>query len=198
MTTLLHIKTSIFGDEGQSSQLANAFIKQWQARNPDGQVQVRDLVAENLPHLDGNAVAAMMTPAEERNAEQQAIIARADQLLEELKQADEVVIGVPMYNFGVPTQMKAYFDLLARAGVTFKYTETGPVGLLEDKPVYLLATRGGLYRDAGQDFQVPFVKQFLGLIGLSSVEVVYAEGLNMGDLAERSLQQANQQIAGLH
>ena len=198
MATLLHIKSSIFGDGGQSSQLAATFIEQWKAKNPGGEVIVRDLVEENIPHLDGAIVTALMTPEEERTAEQQLIVNRSDALIAELRTADQIVIGVPMYNFGVPTQMKAYFDLLARAGVTFRYTETGPVGLIEDKPVYLFATRGGLYRDSGQDFQIPFVKQFLGFIGFNSVETIYAEGLSMGDLAEKSLESANQQIASIH
>lgn len=198
MTTLLHIRTSIFGDDGQSSQLAASFIQQWQQKNPQGKVVVRDLIEDNLPHLDAAIVGAFMTPAEERSLEQQRIIDRSDALVAELEHADQIVMGVPMYNFAVPSQMKAYFDLLARAGVTFKYTDQGPVGLLEDKPVYLFATRGGLYRDSGVDFQIPFVKQFLGFIGFNSVEVIYAEGLSMSEQAETSLAQANQQIAAIH
>ncbi|MCP4595517.1 FMN-dependent NADH-azoreductase [Neptuniibacter sp.] len=198
MATLLHIKASIFGDDGQSSQLATTFIEQWKAANPQGEVIVRDLIEENIPHMDGVVVGALRGPAEEHTAEQRAILQRSDELIEELKAADEIVIGVPFYNFNVPTQMKSYFDLLARAGVTFTYTETGPVGLLDNKPVYLIATRGGMYRDAGIDFQIPFVKQFLGFIGLNNIEVIYAEGLAMGDLAEQSLQQASQQISAIH
>jgi len=198
MAILLHIKSSIFGNGGKSSQLADNFIEQWVEKHPQGQVIVRDLVAEDIPHFDAAVMTALSTPAEERNAEQQAIVARSDLFITELKAADEIVMGVPMYNFGVPTQMKAYFDLIARAGVTFKYTDQGAVGLIESKPVYLLATRGGLYRDQGHDFQIPFVQQFLNFIGLSESEVIYAEGLSMGDLAESSLAKANQQIAAIH
>lgn len=198
MSKLVHIKASIFGDNGQSSQLAAKFIEQWKSKNPDGEVVVRDLVADAVPHLDGAIVGALMASDGERSSEQQAIVDRSDALIAELNDADEIVIGVPMYNFGVPTQMKAYFDLIARAGVTFRYTETGPVGLMQDKPVYLFATRGGLYRDSGQDFQIPFVKQFLSFIGYNQVETIYAEGLSMGDLAEKSLEKANQQIASIH
>ncbi|WP_415911505.1 FMN-dependent NADH-azoreductase [Neptuniibacter sp. QD37_11] len=198
MAKLLHIKSSIFGNGGKSSQLADNFIEQWLEKHPQGQVIVRDLVAEDVPHFDAAVMTALSTPADERSAEQQAIVARSDLFITELKAADEIVMGVPMYNFGVPTQMKAYFDLIARAGVTFKYTEQGPVGLIASKPVYLLATRGGLYRDQGHDFQIPFVQQFLNFIGLSESEVIYAEGLSMGDLAESSLAKANQQIAAIH
>lgn len=198
MKTLLHIKSSIFGDDGQSSQLAEHFVQQWLQKNPKGKVVVRNLVEDNLPHLDAEIVGALMSPVEDRNLEQQRVIDRSDALVAELAQADQIVMGVPMYNFAVPSQMKAYFDLLARAGVTFKYTEQGPVGLLEDKPVYLFATRGGLYRDSGVDFQIPFVKQFLGFIGFKTVEVIYAEGLSMSGQAEISLAQANEQIAAIH
>jgi len=195
MATLLHIKTSIFGDEGKSSQLAAKFIEQWKQTNKDGAVVVRDLIVEDLPHLDSFVVGALMTAEEERSAAQQVLVDRSDEFIREIRAADKIIIGVPMYNFSIPTQMKAYFDLLARAGVTFKYTENGPVGLIEDKPVYLFATRGGLYKDNGIDFQIPFVKQFLGFIGLESVEVIFAEGLNMGEVAAKSLAQAEKQIA---
>ena len=198
MATLLYIKSSIFGDNGNSSKLANNFIGQWQAKHPEGEVVVRDLIAEELPHMDGTVVTALRGDAAEHADEHRAILSLSDELVAELKAADEVVIGVPLYNFNIPSQMKSYFDLLARAGVTFSYTENGPVGLIGDKPVYLITTRGGLYRDSGNDFQIPFVKQFLSFIGLNSVEVIYAEGLAMGDFAEKALVAANQQIAAIH
>lgn len=181
MATLLHVRSSIFGDDGQSSGLANEFIAQWQQTHDKAEIITRDLVSDPLPQLDANLVSALMSSAESRTVQQQSIVDLADRLLAEVRSADQLLIGVPMYNFGIPVQMKAWFDLLARSGVTFKYTEQGPVGLLEDKPVVLIATRGGQYRDAGHDFQIPFVKQFLGFIGLKNVRTVYAEGLNMGD-----------------
>jgi len=181
MSKLLYVKSSIFGDQGQSSQLAQTLIDNWKSRNPDGEVVVRDLSAEAIPHLDGDRFGAFLAPAEARSAAQQAVVELSDRLIDEVRQADMLVVGVPMYNFGVPSQMKAWFDHLARAGVTFKYTDTGPVGLLEDKPVLLLATRGGLYRDAGVDYQIPFVSQFFAFIGLNDSRVVFAEGLAMGD-----------------
>lgn len=198
MATLLHIKSSIFGGEGKSSQLAATFIEHWKQANPKGRVLVRDLIAEELPHLDSFVVGALMTPEAERSEAQQALVDRSDQFIREIKAADKIIIGVPMYNFSIPTQLKAYFDLLARAGVTFKYTDQGSVGLIEDKPVYLFATRGGLYNESGIDFQIPFVKQFLGFIGLTSVQVIFAEGLNMGAVAAGSLAQAEQQVAALN
>lgn len=190
MTTLLHVKTSLFGDQGQSAQLAGEFIGRWREQNPEGQVIERDLLSEGVPHLDAFRMGALNTPEDQRNPEQQAVVDYADQILSELKAADVVVIGLPMYNFNVPSQLKAWFDHLARVGITFNYTETGPVGLLEDKPVYLIATRGGLYADQGQDFQVNFVKQFLAFIGLADTRVVLAEGLAIDTLRSGSLEQA--------
>ena len=194
MSKLLHIKASVFGDEGQSSQLASRYIDQWQQRNLGNEVVVRDLVGDSVPHLDGAVVGAFFTPEEQRSAEQQAIVDFSDTLIKELQDAEEIVLGLPLYNFGVPSQMKAYFDHLARAGVTFKYTETGPVGLLEDKPVRVFATRGGLYKDTGMDHQVPFLKQFLGFIGLNNVEVIYAEGLSMEEMKDDSLAKAREAV----
>lgn len=190
MATLLHIKTSLFGDTGQSAQLAKSFVDNWLAEHSDGVVIERDLASDPVPHLDAFRVTALNSPAEERDADQEAVVALADALLAEVKSADTVVIGLPMYNFNIPSQLKSWFDHLARAGVTFHYTEQGPVGLIEDKPVYLVATRGGLYAEQGQDFQVDFVKQFLGFIGLKDTRLVLAEGLAMDTHRDQSLEQA--------
>lgn len=197
MRKILHIKASVFGDEGQSSQLAARYIQQWQQRTPQSEVLVRDLIGDAIPHLDAVITGAFFTPEAERNADQQAIVDRSDHLIDEIRAADEIVLGLPLYNFGIPSQMKAYFDHLARAGVTFKYTENGPVGLLDDKPVRIFATRGGLYRDSGMDYQVPFVKQFLGFVGLNNVEVIYAEGLSMEAHKAQSLASAEAEIKRL-
>src|SRR5690606_2600747 len=132
MATLLYVSSSIFGDNGNSSQLANEFIQRWQAEN-GGTVIRRDVGTEPLPHLSAEHAGAFFTPAEQRSAEQSAIVARSDALIDEVRQADVIVLAVPMYNFGVPTQLKAWLDQLARAGVTFRYTENGPVGLIGNK-----------------------------------------------------------------
>ena len=179
MSTLLYVKSSIFGDHGQSSQLADAFINEWKEQNTNASVIVRDLNAEPVPHLDGERIGGLFSEEGKRSDAQQAVVDYADALLAEVQQADQILLTAPMYNFGVPSSLKAYFDHLARVGVTFKYTETGPVGLLEDTPVTIVTTRGGLYKDSGIDFQLPFVKQFLGFIGLHNTQVIYAEGLSM-------------------
>ena len=198
MASLLYISSSIFGDNGNSSQLAAEFVQRWQAQNPQGQVVERNLTATPLPHLDSARVGAFFTPADQRTAEQEAIAAESDGLIAELRDADVVVIGLPMYNFGVPSQFKAWVDNIARAGITFKYTESGPVGLLDNKPVLVFAARGGIYANTTNDHQEPFVRQFLGFIGLTDVQFVFAEGVNMGDEAKyKALQGARAQIDGL-
>jgi FMN-dependent NADH-azoreductase len=196
MKTLLHVKSSIFGDDGQSAQLADRLIKRWLQQNPEGRVVVRDLAAEPIAHFDMQTIAALSAEAEQRSPEQQAIVALSDQLITELQEADVLVLAAPMYNFAVPSQLKAWFDQIAKNGVTFRYTEQGPVGLLQDRPVYVLATRGGQYREAGLDFQVPWIKLILGFVGLKQVEVVYAEGLNMAG-ADVAIEQARVELDAL-
>jgi FMN-dependent NADH-azoreductase len=180
MKTLLQLNTSLFADGGQSTRLANRFVAGWRAQNPGARVVVRDLVNEPVPHLTAEHVMAFGTPAEQRTPAQAALVAASDALIAELKNADVVVIGLPMYNFGVPSQLKAYFDQIARAGVTFRYTEKGPQGLIGDKPLYIFAARGGLYQGTPRDTQTGYVTTFLNFIGLTDIEFVFAEGLNMG------------------
>ena len=181
MTTLLKINASLFSTQGQSSQLAERFVAARLAATPDLKVVSRDLAAEPVPHLDAARFLSFLAKPEERSAEQQAVVAYSDALIEEVRQADEIVIGLPMYNFGVPSTLKAWFDHIARAGVTFRYTATGPEGLLTGKKVTVFAARGGLYAGTPKDSQTTYVRDFLGFIGITDVEFVYAEGLNMGD-----------------
>jgi FMN-dependent NADH-azoreductase len=194
MKTLLQINSSVFGENGQSSQLNQLFVNEWLSHNPGSQVVKRDLTQDTIPHLDASRISALFTPVDQRTAEQQAIVDFSDQLIAEIQAADAVVIGVPMYNFSIPSQLKAYFDHLARAGVTFKYTDKGPVGLLQNKPVYIITTRGGIHKDQPSDSQTGFVKTFLGFLGLTDVQFIYAEGLNMGDKKDASLLDAKKVI----
>jgi len=196
MSTLLKINTSIFSDKGESSQLADQYVAAWQAKNPDGKVVSRDLASDPIPHLDAARFLAFVAAPEERTAAQQAVVAFSDALIAELKAADEVVIGLPLYNFGVPSTFKAYFDHVSRAGVTFSFTEAGPVGLLDDKKVIVFATRGGYYANTPKDTQTAFVKNFFSLIGITQVEFIYAEGLNVGDAAKAAaLSSAQEKLA---
>ena len=181
MRTLLVIKSSLFNGSGQSSKLADNFTKLWKANHPDGRVQCRDLAADPVPHLSAEAFGGFLAEAAERNPAQHAAVAVSDALIAELKQADEVVIGMPMYNFTVPSTFKAWMDYVARAGVTFRYTENGPEGLIDDKPLHVLGTRGGEYAGTPADTQTPLMESFFGMLGIRDVRFVYAEGLAMGD-----------------
>lgn len=195
MTTLLKINTSLFAEAGQSSRLADHFVETWKQRHPEGRVQVRDLGSHPLPHLNAERVGAFATPAEKRTPEQQVIVAESDALIAELKSADVVVLGLPMYNFGVPSTLKSYFDHIARAGVSFRYTATGPEGLLGDRKIYVVAARGGIYQGLPQDTQTDFVRHFLAFVGIRDVEFIYAEGLNMGpEPSRKAIETATAQL----
>jgi len=184
MKHILLINSSINGDKGHSAQLAQQFIDQL----PKGsfQLDTLDLNATPVPHLEMAEMAAWMTPADERSTEQQRLAAISDDIVARIKAADVVVLGVPMYNFGIPSQLKALLDRVARAGITFKYTEQGPVGLLDDKPVVIFAARGGVYQGTGMDSQTPFLQTFFNFVGLKDLHFVYAEGLNMGADAQQA------------
>lgn len=198
MKTLLQLNTSLFSSGGQSSQLADAFVAEWRRRHPDAHVVSRDLAAAPLPHLDAERFLSFLAKPEERTPRQEAIVAESDALIEELKSADTLVIGLPMYNFGIPSTLKAYFDHIARAGVTFRYTAEGPVGLLTGKKTYVFAARGGLYVGTPRDTQTGYVRDFLAFIGITDVEFVYAEGLNMGEAGKQvALANARERLAQL-
>lgn len=194
MKTLLQISTSLFSSGGQSTQLADTFVTEWQRTHPDGRVIRRDLSVNPVPHLDAERLTAFMTPAGQRSTQQQSIVAYSDALIDELRQTDVVVIGLPLYNFGIPSSLQAYFDHLARAGVTFKYTASGPIGFLTGKRVLVFATRGGKYAGTEKDSATTQVRAFLSLLGMNDLEFIYAEGLNMDtETREQGLKAARQQ-----
>jgi FMN-dependent NADH-azoreductase len=197
MSTLLQINASLAGANGQSSRLAQRFVADWQANNPDGRVITRDLASDPVPHLTAERFQAFLSKPEARTDEQRSHAEYSDALIEEIKNADTIVFAVPMYNFSVPSTLRAYFDHIARAGVTFRYTANGPEGLLKGKKAYVFITRGGFYADAA-DTQTPYLKQFLGFIGITDVSFVFAEGLGLGDESrEKSLSQAHTAIGEL-
>ncbi|MCT6700827.1 FMN-dependent NADH-azoreductase [Rheinheimera sp. 4Y26] len=195
MRNILVVNSSISGEKGQSSQLIHSFLS---ALPASAKVQELDLNQAGLTHLTMPEIAAWMTPENDRSADQQQLAAVSDGLIAQVKAADVILIGVPMYNFGVPSQLKAWFDRIARAGVTFKYTDKGPVGLLDDKPVVFFLTRGGLYKDLPQDTQTPYLVNFFNFIGLRNLHFIFAEGLNMGaEPAAAALEAARVAIAEL-
>jgi FMN-dependent NADH-azoreductase len=198
MSKLLQINSSLFTTEGQSTQLADLFVAGYRKKNPEAEIQTLDLSANPLPHLDGERFTAFTTPVDERSDSQKAIVAESDKLITDLREASAIIFALPMYNFGIPSVLKAYIDHIARAGETFKYTENGPVGLLEDKPVYIFAARGGSYLGTDNDTQTGYMKTFLAFIGLTNVQFVYAEGLNLGEESRaESLKNAREQVLKL-
>jgi FMN-dependent NADH-azoreductase len=195
MSNILQLDTSIFSDQGFSSVLANELVVQLANKSEQSLLVHKDFAKHPIPHFDANYITAISTAENERTETQKSLAAFSDQLIAELKAADNIVIGLPMYNFGIPSTLKAWFDHVARAGTTFKYTETGPQGLLTGKKVYLVTTRGGIHKDSAQDTQIPFVKTFLAFLGLTDVEVIYAEGLNLGNgQREKGLETARKLI----
>lgn len=182
---ILQIHSSARREASHSSRLARRIVERLAGGETGAEVVLRDLGTDPHPALDESALGALFTPAGERTRQQSARVALDDALIEQLKAADVVVLGVPMYNFGVPAQLKNWIDAISRAGVTFRYTEKGPEGLLKGKKVYVALARGGLYRNTPADTQVPYLKMVLGFLGMTDVRFVYAEGLNMGEEAER-------------
>jgi FMN-dependent NADH-azoreductase len=194
---ILQINSSARSSGSESTRLADAIVARVSAANAGGSVNVtrRDLAAQPHPVLDEATLQALFTPAAQRNAEQAARVALDDALIAQVQAADVIVIGSPMYNFGVTVQLKSWFDAIARANVTFKYTETGPVGLLSGKKVYVAMARGGMHRGADSDVQSQHLKTFLGFVGLTDVQFVYAEGMGMGpDAVARAQAQAEAEI----
>lgn len=181
MKSLLIIRSSLFNGSGQSSQMVAEFARHWRTSHPEGRVLCRDLAADPLPHLTAEAFSGFGMPADQRNSAQTAATAISDSLIAELKSVDLVAVGLPMYNFTIPSTFKAWMDYVARAGVTFEYRDNGPHGLIDDKPVYVFAARGGQYQGTPTDTQTGLIKTFFGFLGLQDVRFVYAEGLAAGE-----------------
>lgn len=192
---ILQINSSARSTDAQSTKVANAIVAQLTVKQVNAVVTVRDLAKTPHPVIDESTLQALFTPADQRTAEQASRVALDDALIAELQAADVLVLGCPMYNFGVTVQLKSWIDAIARAGVTFQYTATGPVGLIEGKKVYVALTRGGMHRDGATDTQVPYLKTVLGFLGMKDVQFIYAEGLGMGpEAVERAHASAQTEI----
>jgi FMN-dependent NADH-azoreductase len=179
---LLHIDSSILGDNSASRQLSGEVVKAWQAAEPGVAVTYRDLAADAISHFSATTLVAAGTAAELRNAAQQHEAELSAQTLAEFLAADAVVIAAPMYNFTVPTQLKAWIDRIAVAGQTFRYTEAGPEGLCGGKKVVIVSTSGGLH--VGQPTGTAhedYLKVLFGFLGITDIEFVRAHGLAYGD-----------------
>jgi len=196
MTTILQINSAARSQGATSTLLVNELTEKLQQTNPGAQVVVRNLQAEPLPHLDDSILGAFFTPADQRTPEQAAISARSEALIAELQAADIVVIGAPMYNYGVSSQLKTYFDFISRAGITFRYTADGAEGLVKGKKVFVVTARGGKYLGTPNDSLTPYLQIFLGSLGMTEVNFIYAEGVAMGpDAASAALAGAREAIA---
>ena len=192
---IVHIDSSIAGREATSSLLAKSIVDQL-TNNQDAQVHYRDLNQEVLGHLSEEIFSGFQLEPAQRNDVQQAAAKRSENYIAELKDADALVLAVPMYNFSTPSTVKAWVDHIARAGVSFSYGENGPVGLLNVKKAYVVSTRGGQYANTAFDHQSPWIEQVLKFVGVQEVEFIYAEG-QAGGNAEQAVKAANDNIAEL-
>jgi len=168
---ILRIDSSMFGDKGVSATLSNAFAEQLLALDHTSTITHRELIHTEIPHFGTETISAIAGGKAELS----------DQLIQEVQQADTLIIGAPMYNFGVASELKAWFDHIARAKVTFRYSSEGPVGLLTGKKVYVITTRGGYHQDKPSDGLTPFLSAMLDFLGLDDVEFIYVEGLHLGE-----------------
>ncbi|MXP46211.1 FMN-dependent NADH-azoreductase [Altererythrobacter luteolus] len=192
MSNILHITASIRGDESVSRGLSTKLVERL-ASGGGAAVVTRDLSANDIPYVDADRFSANLAPHAERTGSQHELAAIADTLIDELKAADTIVFGVPIYNFSVPATVKAWADMVARAGTTFQYTPEGPKGLLEGKKAYLAIASGGTPVDSEMDFMTPWLRFFLGFLGIHDVETVAADAI-MGEGGEEKIAEAHQRV----
>jgi FMN-dependent NADH-azoreductase len=201
--TLLHIDSSALGDFSTSRKLTASIVSAWQQDKPDLRIIYRDLAAAPPPHLTGRVAMAMRSrDLTGLGAEERAQVALSDELVEEFLAADAVAVGAPMYNFSLPTPLKAWIDRIAQTGRTFKYAESGVVGLAGGKRVVIASSRGGMYAgaplEAALDHQEAYLRGVFGFVGITDLTIVRAEGTNMGPSAvEQAMIAAKKQIDGL-
>lgn len=185
---ILQINSSARSSGSESTRLADSVVAKLQESTPLAQLTRRDLAITPHPPIDEATLGALFTPAAQRTPEQAARVALDDALIAELLAADVIVIGSPMYNFGITVQLKSWFDAVARAGTTFRYTATGPEGLITGKRVFATLARGGFHKDSGNDGQTQHLKTFLAFLGITDVTFIYSEGLGMGPEAVANAQ----------
>lgn len=200
MNKLLVVNSSPNFETSISRKLGAEFVSRWEAAFPGGQVKHRDVAKDPVPHLTQELIGSFYTPDDQKSAEQKLTIALSDSLVDELLEADTIVIGAPMHNFSITSGLKAYFDHIARIGRTFNYTENGPVGELGDKKIYVMAASGGKYSKGNpaeaMNMLEPVVKTFLSFLGAVDVTFIYGEGAAMGeDVIGESVKAAETAIA---
>jgi FMN-dependent NADH-azoreductase len=201
MANLLFISSSLFGDGSQSQLIASEFIDRWRETHPSTTVIERDLAADSMPHLNLSTFAAAMQPADARSSTEREAAALADRLIEEVEAADVIVIAAPMYNFSIPSTLKAWIDHIARAGRTFRYGAAGPEGMLRGKKVFVVTGRGGIYSQGpakSLDFQEPYLRAVFAFLGLSDVTFIHVEGLKISpESAAAAIERARGTIADI-
>lgn len=193
MSKILNVISSPRGEASNSIKLADAIIDRLKQNDPAAAVEVKDLTKSPFPHLEEAHLNAFFTPVEQHTEANKEAISHSNQAIKEILDADVLVIGAPMYNFSIPSVLKAWFDHIARAGITFKYGANGPEGLVTGKKAYIAVATGGIYSSgdaAGYDFVVPYIKAFLGFIGITDVTVVRAEGFAIPGVQETALDKA--------
>lgn len=189
MNNVLVLKSSILEDNSQTNQLSDYFVSKLADKN----VVIRDLAANPLPHFDATAATALRS--QPTSAEENALLALSDELVAEIKNADTLIINAPMYNFHIPTQLKSYFDFIARPRVTFQYSEKGPEGLLKGKKAVVLVAFGGFHQNQPTDLVTSYMKAILGFVGITDVQFVYMEGIGFGpEAVEKAQAQAKAEI----
>ncbi len=197
MSRILVLKSSILGDDSQSGKLVDFFVEQWREAHPEDTFTFRDLANPTLPQLDGEVLGGFSAGETPLTPHQKSTLALSDTLIAELKSHDVLIISAPMYNFNIPTQLKIYFDLVARAGQTFRYTSAGSEGLVTGKKAIVISSRGGIHADTPTDLIKPYLRLFLGFIGITDVEFVLAEGFAYGpEAAEKAAVQGRETAAG--
>ncbi|MCL6694260.1 NAD(P)H-dependent oxidoreductase [Acinetobacter baumannii] len=193
MAKILVLKSSIMGEGSQTNRLIDVMLEHQKDQGLQDDITIRNLAEMNLPVLDLEIFQALRG-AENVNQDIQQIVALSDELIAELKSADLLVIGAPMYNLNVPTQLKNWFDLVARARQTFRYTETYPQGLVEGVKAVVVSSRGGIHVGQETEAVTPYLKAVLGLMGIHDVDFIYAEGLDMQAYRNNALDLASQQV----
>ncbi|UOQ52350.1 FMN-dependent NADH-azoreductase [Hymenobacter cellulosivorans] len=195
---ILQIISSARGAESYSTRLSQGIIDQLRAAEPASTVVVRDVATQPFPHLEEAHLQAYFTPAEGRSPEQQQAVRHSDEAIAQVMAADVLVIGVPFYNFSIPSSLKSWLDHLTRANLTFRYTSTGPEGLITGKKVYLAVASGGIYSEGPMqpyDFATPYLRWMLGFLGMTDVTVARAEGVKLPEFEPSALQKGLESVS---
>jgi FMN-dependent NADH-azoreductase len=198
MKKILHIISSPRTEASVSRKLGNAVMQKIKEKYPENVVKERDLARDHFPHLEESNINSFFTPADQRSPEQQLAVQLSDEVIAELHEADIIVVDTSMYNFSIPSQLKAWIDHISRAGHTFRYTEKGPEGLLKNKKLYIAFSGGAVYSEGvfqAYDFNVPYIKALFNFFGVTDISVFRAEGLNTPVVQDRAFQKGVESIA---